>query len=418
MSTFSALTTQGNGDAMSLDFPLPSALGPEVRNPTTFGLHHSTSYSSPQTAIQHGLSSHPYGGVYGYGYGYTTHPILPNHTNGLPPTLPPLRLPDRPSLSNPPSSISTSSFGYFGTTATTASSPRYYGQTGNSPCGDGGGGGGLQQPPPHTCPPHTHSHSHSSSGASEHLYTPTTGYSMASYLTPPGSGQLPPLTSGSSMTLPGVGSILPPPPPQLHLPSGPTTVEPKAIQDPRFRSSYGYLTEPCLRGSSSTLSLFDSISRHSVSPMSASANGNRYSISRSTSVSVESEPEPEQHGHGNGSDKPKLREFEPYYPTELGGISKMDIERMKFEGMGKYAGEIYYTDDWETKQSATVCPTLILVLVLHHTTQPSSFRHVDLHAWSSEEGTDDRGRSRENAIIAIIDPRQVGARVFSAKERS
>lgn len=372
---FSALSTQATASAMSLDFPLPSALGPEVRNPATFGLHHSSSYSTPQSAPQPGLSSSTYGGV----YGYTTHPLLPSHTshaNGIPPTLPPLRLPDRPSLSNPPSSISTSSCGF---PSTTASSPRYYGQTGTFPSGGGGGGGGgLQQPPPHTYPHHTHSHS--SSGASEHLYTPTTGYSISSYLTPPGSGQLPPLNSGTSMTLPGVGSILPLP--QLHLPPGPTTVEPKAIQDPRFRSSYGYLTEPNLRGSSSTLSLFDSISRHSVSPMSASASASatRYSISRSTSV--ESEPEPEQHG----ANQPKLREFEPYYPTEHGGISKMDIERMKFEGLGKYAGEIYYTDDWETKQSATVrllSLSLFLFflsahLLMHHPphlhARPSSFR--------------------------------------------
>jgi hypothetical protein len=80
----------------------------------------------------------------------------------------------------------------------------------------------------------------------------------------------------------------------------------------------------------------------------------RYSNSRSTSVESEPEPEP---GPGHLLDKPDqvLREFEPHYPTALGGISKMDIERMKFEGLGQYSGQIYYTDDWETKQSATVC---------------------------------------------------------------
>lgn len=353
---------------MSLDFPLPSALGSEVRNPATFGLPNLTSY---QTTPLPNVPVSTSGPIYGYSNNsHNDQSFNPNtstngnfHGNGqlqinLPPTLPPLRLPDRPSLSSPPSSVSIGS---------NISSILSYGQQ------TGYQGVGVDQPPPHTypslqtynpsCAPSDQQYTPSTSGYTthslqqqqqqqqQHCSAPLSGSSI--YLTPPGSGQIPALTN---MTLPGVGSLLPPPP-QLHLPpcqSTPTTVEPKVLLDGRSRYAYQYLTEPHLRGSSSSLSLFDSSSRFSHSPMSVNE---RVSTSISRSTSVESL---DQHQHP----KPVLGDFKPQYSTMLGGNARLEVERMRVvrgeeaiyahEGLGLPEGGIYYTDDAETKQTSTV----------------------------------------------------------------
>lgn len=307
----------------TLNFPLPSSTGSEVRNPAPFGLQQYYGFSQPydpgptgSAANENNQSSGPNGNGVGLGIGLA---------------LPPLRCPppDRPfASSNPASSISTS-------TATTASS--YF---------------GLNQPPPHTYPGHS-----SSSTSSEQIYTPTTsgGYSQSAYLTPPATNPDGQATSLPSLNLPGVTSLFPQPPPiQLPLP---TTVEPKTFS--QWSSTGPGLGRGLdLRGSTSSLSLRDS--RFSVSPLSGAA----LSISRSTSVESEY-PRPggpggpdvvghhahhHHHRHPLTTVIPNMDAYDAATIVVYGGRGGPEPGEV---GITR-EGDIFFTDEAEVKQSAYV----------------------------------------------------------------